>query len=113
MPLYEFSCNKCTAEFDALASYDDTGLYVSVICPKCGSHEKTKIMSMFAFNFTNPVGTDRWNSDSQGHGYRYKTKAPQVAAERALAEATSHMGSTPYSNINDMNTYDTGVHDVK
>lgn len=114
MPLYDFVCTKCDSGFETLSAFDETGEYPTVICPECGSKEKKRVPSMFAFNFTNPEGTDRWNSGSGGHDYRFKTKVPQVQAERALAEATSHMGANPYGNrINDLGSYDTGVHDVK
>lgn len=112
MPLYNYLCNQCDNEFEELSPYDETGEYPNVACPRCGSTDKEKVPSTFAFNFTNPEGTDRWNSGNSGHDYRFKTKTPQVQAERALAEAASHMGANPYNIKNDIDKYDTGVHDV-
>jgi putative FmdB family regulatory protein len=112
MPLYDFSCDSCGRNFEALAPYDESGAYPSVVCPDCQSSSKHKVPSMFAFNFSNPEGTDRWNSDDCGHDYRLKTKLPSVLAERAAAEAASHMGRNPYADLGDANKYDTGVHDA-
>ena len=110
--IYVFACDHCDNEFEELSSYDETGKYPNVVCPECGSLDKKKMPSMFAFNFTNPEGTKRWNSETSGHDYKYKTKIPQVQAERALAEAASHMGTHPYNNKNDIDKYDTGIHDA-
>jgi putative FmdB family regulatory protein len=112
MALYEFSCMNCKTIFEELSPCDNTGEYPDVVCPNCGSVDKKKMPSMFAFNFSDPEGTKRWNSDSAGHDYRFKTKSPQVQAERAFAEASSHMGSNPYNDKNDMDRYDAGIHDA-
>jgi len=63
--------------------------------------------------FTNPVGTDRWNSSSSGHDYRFKHNIPKVKAEREMAEQLSHMGSNPYGDTSDKDIQmDTGIHDA-
>jgi putative FmdB family regulatory protein len=112
MAIFDFMCIKCDNVFEELTVHDETGEYPTVVCPRCGSRNKKKLPSMFAFNFGNPEGTKRWNSDSAGHDYRFKTKAPGVQADRALAEAASHMGPNPYGNKNDMHKYDAGIHDA-
>ena len=61
-------------------------------------------MSSTSFNFTNPEGTSRWNSEPSGHDYRFKHNQPKVAKERANAEAASHMGSQPYRKIDDISS---------
>ena len=111
MAIYEFLCEQCGKTFDALTPYDATGQYTAVVC-SCGSRDKKKLPSMFAFNFSNPEGTDRWNSDAYGHDYRYKAKIPQVQAERTAAQLGSHMGSEPYKPGNDLENYDIGIHDA-
>ena len=48
-----------------------------------------------------PEGTDRWNSDSSGHDYRFHHNLPKVIAERQAAE--EHGGNAePYNPINDL-----------
>jgi putative FmdB family regulatory protein len=96
MPLYEFQCKKCEEIYEEFSSYDATGKYPEVKCPKCGSKKKTRLMGAPSFNFSNPEGTKRWNSDSTGHDYRYKHKVPQIKSEREHAEKHSHMGPKPY-----------------
>lgn len=94
MPIYEFVC-ECKCEFEALTSIDESGLYERVSCPSCGrSDRKKKLQSVFGFAFSNPVNTDRWNSDGLGHDYRLKHKLPSVLEERKRAEEKSHMGSS-------------------
>ena len=116
MPLYEFECKKCKINYDALAIFDETGKYKDVVCPECGSKRKNKLMSASHFAFTNPEGTDRWNSGSSGHDYRFKHNIPKVKQERKMAEALSHMGTDPYGGgdmLADDIEMDTGVHDAE
>lgn len=101
MPKYDFECKKCKCTYEELTSFDETGKYPGVECPECGSKSKVKIMSSCSYSFANPVGTDRWTSDSQGHDYRYKHNIPNVAKQREAAKAASHVGPNPYKEIND------------
>ena len=112
MPVYDFECSLCKNIFEEISSFDETGLYPNIECPKCGSKEKTKLASCSNFNFSNPVGTDRWNSGSTGHDYRFKHHIPKVQAERKMAEVMSHMGADPYGSTveRDLNMGE-GIHD--
>lgn len=112
MPTYEFECSECNNRFQELASFDKTGKYPSVKCPACGSKKKEILISAPSFNFSDPVGTDRWNNNSTGHDYRFKHNIPKVKAERARAEALSGMGSAPYDSLveSDLNLGE-GIHD--
>lgn len=109
MPHYEFSCKKCLKIFDEIVTYDATGKYAKLKCPYCGSKKKDKLISMYSFQFTNPEGSDRWNSEATGHDYRFKHNIPKVKKEREMAEALSHMPN-PYKEIDDL-PLDTGIHD--
>jgi putative FmdB family regulatory protein len=112
MPIYKFECKKCHESYDELASYDESGKYPSVVCPNCGSTEKDKLATSSNFNFSNPIGTDRWNSGSTGHDYRFKHNIPKVQAERKMAEVMSHMGSNPYgSTVQSDLKMGEGIHD--
>jgi hypothetical protein len=91
--------------YEELVSYDESDKYPSVICPSCGSKKKEKIMSACNFNFANPVGTDRWNSEKSGHDYRFKHKLPSVIKERKNAEIAGKTAQ-PYKKINDLNRND-------
>ncbi len=97
MPIYSFQCKKCGNKYDAFAAWDKTGEYSSVKC-SCGSKKKDKLVTGFSFNFSNPVGTDRYEND---HDYRFHHKQKDVRAERAAAEAASHVGPTPYGKVAD------------
>lgn len=96
MPLYDFECLDCKKKFEEFANYEK---YDEVCCAFCGSKNKVKLMTTCAYQFANPVGTDRWNSDSHGHDYRYKFNLPNVANERSRAASRSHVGSNPYNDI--------------
>ena len=108
MPTFNFECKKCKHIYEELLikTYDDNRepevQAKSLKCPKCKSKAKIELPSLGSFNFSNPEGTDRWNSASQGHDYRYKHKAPGVAAQRENARKKSHVGPTPYRNIDDI-----------
>jgi len=94
---------SCESFFDEFSAYDETGEYSKVSCPNCGSNKKEKIISACSFNFSNPVGTDRWNSENSGHDYRFKHNLPSVIEQRKRAEIASKSGSSPYKEINDLN----------
>jgi putative FmdB family regulatory protein len=104
MPTYDFQCKKCEQVYEEMTPYDEKGKYPKVVCPHCGSKKKTKLVSTCHFQFANPEGTDRWNSDSSGHDYRFKHKQKDVLAEREAAQRASHMGSNVYNPINDLET---------
>jgi DNA-directed RNA polymerase subunit RPC12/RpoP len=113
MGTYRFECKKCKKEYYDMCPYDETGKYTKVKCPECGSKSKTQLITTCNFNFSNPVGTDRWTSDSTGHDYRFKHNIPNVQKEREMAEALSHMGASPYkdNSASDIDM-DTGIHDA-
>lgn len=114
MPMYEFLCLKCDTLYEELCTYDETEKYKGVKCPECGSKKKTKQVSACSFQFAQPEGTDRWNSESTGHDYRFKTNLPKVIEQRKQAELASHMGANPYTDTSaaDINM-DTGIHDAE
>ena len=103
MPIYAFNCKSCNDSYEVLTQYDETGKYSKVKCPHCKSKKKQKLLSTFDFSFKNPVGTDRW---SGSHDYRAKNKFPQAVAEREKAKKMSHMGQTPYTDIDDISKGD-------
>lgn len=111
MPFFEFVCKKCKTQYDELCEYDETGKWAKVKCPECGSKKKEKLLSIANFQFAQPEGTDRWNSDSKGHDYRFKHNIPKVKQERAMAEAMSHMGNPYMDNSASDIELDTGIHD--
>lgn len=110
MPLLKFECKKCHHVYEELLikTYDDSRepkeQAKSLKCPKCKSKSKKELPGLVSFAFANPEGTDRWNSDSCGHDYRYKHKAPSVAKERETAQKLSHVGPNPYNEIDDISS---------
>lgn len=104
MPLFEFICKKCHHQYDEMCSFDKTGKYKGVKCPECQSSSKEKLISATSFNFDNPIGTDRWTSDGTGHDYRFNWNLPNVRKQREAAESKSHMGKTPYKEIDDISS---------
>jgi putative FmdB family regulatory protein len=102
MPNYEFECKRCGVKYEEIASYDETGKYPGIKCPFCNSKSKKKLVSVCHCTFTNPVGTDLYESS---HDYRYHhqiNKSGGVREQRAVAEADSHVGPTPYNPIDDI-----------
>lgn len=105
MPNYVFECKNCHLVYEELTKWDETGKYKDVVCPECGSKKKEQRATCCNFMFANPEGTDRWNSDSTGHDYRYKTKQKGDRELREAAEKKSHMGSGSeiYKQFDDLN----------
>lgn len=108
MPFYEFKCDKCEEFFDIQASMSEKDNIINKIkCPKCKSKKVFEIVGCPSVKFSNPVGTDRWHSDSKGHDYRHKWNMDRpggVRDQRKNAEEKSHMGKTPYRNIDDISS---------
>jgi len=100
MPIYEFRCQQCSGDFDTLTSYDASGEYEGVICPECGSPEKTRLLSAAIAVFPNPRGTSKADSFSYVAGFNME----QAKSERRNAEAKSHMGATPFNAIDDISS---------
>jgi len=76
-------------------------------CPSCGAAEKTEIVGCPSVSFSNPVGTDRWNSESKGHDYRFKynmDKPGGTRDQRAAAARASKVGAEPYRRIDDISS---------
>ena len=103
MPKYDFECKKCKCTYEELAAFDETGKYPDVECPECGSKSKTKVMSSCSYNFSNPVGTDRWTSAAGGHDYRFRHNLPNVIKQREAAERASKGNPKPYKEIDYLN----------
>ena len=45
MPIYEFACDKCEEQFETLVFRSDD----AVTCPKCGSENVRRVMSVCGF----------------------------------------------------------------
>jgi hypothetical protein len=73
-------------------------------CPKCKSKSKTKLITAPSFAFANPVGTDLYNSS---HDYRHNHNMDRkggVRDQRKNAMEKSHVGPSPYRNIDDISS---------
>jgi len=46
MPLYEYCCSECGARFDSLRAMSDAD--VPIACPKCGSENTCRAISLFS-----------------------------------------------------------------
>ena len=108
MPRYELKCKKCEEVYDVFSTMSDKEKSVKKIkCPKCNSISKEEVLGCPSVKFGNPVGTDRWHSDSKGHDYRHKYNMDRkggVRDQRKMAEEKSHMGKTPYREIDDISS---------
>ena len=54
MPLYEYHCQDCHAEFEALTSFANAD---NVACEKCGSQHVERVASAFACSMQGAGGT--------------------------------------------------------
>ncbi|HTW93475.1 MAG TPA: zinc ribbon domain-containing protein [Tepidisphaeraceae bacterium] len=46
MPIYEYACKSCNVRFEQLVK--SMNAPVKVVCPKCGSSETNRALSVFA-----------------------------------------------------------------
>lgn len=107
MPRYEFSCEECNEIFDIWSNMSEKEENVKKAkCPKCESINIFENLGC-SVSFVNPTGTDKWNSDSKGHDYRYKYNMDRpggVRDQRKHAEAHSRVGNDPYRKIDDISS---------
>jgi putative FmdB family regulatory protein len=63
MPIYEYRCNECGEKFDLFVrSMSEQG---ASVCPKCGSQQVQKDISLFGVGSTSGIGL---NAPSCGPG---------------------------------------------
>jgi len=104
MPYFEFECKKCGEKYEELTTFDESGKYPGIKCPACNSKSKRKLISACHCVFSNPVGTDLYENS---HDYRFhheQDKKGGVRDQRAAAEAASHVGPSPYNEIDDISS---------
>jgi len=100
MPFYDFECRKCHLVFEDMCPYDEADIYPGVSCPKCGSKKKSRVFSACNINvkFANPKDSSKWDNFSYRAGYNME----KAQNERRAAEEATHMGRSPYRNIDDV-----------
>lgn len=106
MPFYDFKCNECDNVWEEMTTYDKTNVYPKIICPNCESSNKVKLMpENFSIGGPTAAKMGRFN-------YRAGYNLEKAKGERRKAEAASHMGSNPYSDLTtkDFNLGE-GIHD--
>ena len=104
MPMYEFKCKKCDNDYEELAAYDETGKYSKVCCPECNSKAKILKVSACTMTFTNPEGTKKYAASHDLRYHHQMEKDGGVRDQRKMAEELSHVGPTPYNNIDDISS---------
>ena len=90
MPIYEFSCTSCGAEFEMKRSFSDSSMPV---CPKCQSSHVQRLLSRPAIHFKGSGWyiTDSKNSSKEGangkaassEGSSSETKAGETKSDEA------------------------------
>ncbi len=95
MPIYRFECDKCNEVYEEITSYDESGKYKGVKCPKCKSKKKHRRFDYeVAVTFADPRDTSKFDNFS----YRAGWNMNKAKGERRAAESKSHMGTNPYSS---------------
>ena len=46
MPNFVFECKECNLVYEDLTSWDKTGKYAKVVCPKCGYYMGRNVVEM-------------------------------------------------------------------
>lgn len=64
MPIYEYHCNACSADFEKLVF----GSNHSVACEKCGSMNTEKLMSRFGMGRSSGASSSSDSNGSSGCG---------------------------------------------
>lgn len=102
MPFYEFECKNCNCQYEELCNYDPSEKYKDVMCPKCKSKKKNKLVSAAIVKFANPKDTSKFDSFEYRAGYNME----KAQNERRKAQETLTDGIPPYSTIDDISAGD-------
>ena len=62
MPLYEYHCDHCEADFDDLVRMGTPDKDVE--CPECGKHEARRLLSVFSGRTGGAAGTSSGGNSS-------------------------------------------------
>jgi putative FmdB family regulatory protein len=105
MAVYCLECKKCGHQYEIMSMMSEKDKNVKKAkCPECKSKKKTSLISNIQFMFSNPEGTDRY---ANSHDYRFRhqmDKPGGVRDQRKTAEKSSHVGPTPYREIDDISS---------
>jgi putative FmdB family regulatory protein len=89
MPIYEYRCNDCGRETEALQKVSDTPLKV---CPECGHETLVKLVSAAGFQLK---GTGWYATDFKGGSKPAAGDAAKSADKTGGAEGASKGGDAP------------------
>ena len=67
MPIYEFKCKECEAEFSELLTSSSFEIK-DIGCPVCHKHKAEKLLSVFAADTKSSGEFTGMNAPSCGHG---------------------------------------------
>jgi len=59
MPIYEFHCEKCDADFEQLFRSMDAAAVGTVRCPECGGKKTRRKLSLFGMSVASSRGEAR------------------------------------------------------
>ena len=93
MPIYEYQCNACGHQLEALQKFSDAPL---TLCPECQQPTLTKLISAAGFQLK---GTGWYATD-------YKGKAKSTTSEQ---KETSNSDNTNTKNSTDSNSNDSAA----
>jgi len=93
MPLYEYQCDSCGAQFELIRKFSDPPLQV---CPTCGAEGVRKLLSSPAFQFKGAgfYATDYAKTASESSA-EAKTAAESKADARSDAKGEAKGDSKP------------------
>ena len=92
MPIYEYHCESCSHELEALQKMSDTPLS---LCPACGKPALKKVLSAAAFHLKGSgwYATDFKGDNKKTPGETGKSETRQAADKSASQAATKPAAS--------------------
>ncbi len=93
MPIYEYKCQECSHQLEAIQKFSDDAL---TECPKCGKQALKKMISASAFHLkgTGWYETDFKNSGKKPEKKEAKSEKKGAKSEKKAATSASGAGST-------------------
>jgi putative FmdB family regulatory protein len=89
MPIYEYRCEGCSHELEALQKFSDATL---TDCPSCGKPLLRKLVSAAGFQLK---GTGWYATDFKGSSKKPEKPSEEKSSDKSSSSADTPSGETP------------------
>jgi putative FmdB family regulatory protein len=90
MPLYEYQCNECDHQFQALIMREEDK---APVCPECGGGDLKKLISLVAYHVSEKDRVNSYDSMKRDDSFHKDTRNIGLAAKNRAKKMGVDLGS--------------------